>query len=256
MFARIFLVLFIFTSGFLSAQNNLIVVNENGDPFILYINEQKLNDSPQSIVKTTKIIHDTCRLKITYLAKNLHDLNQTVYLLENGKSCKNLEFTYSIENSKGKSTLKYISTNVLSTDTSNRQTQASERVRNFFLSQQKEKDDKNRLAENYPPPTPCTKAISDSLLTIQIKYLKDNHIELNRTKDAKWLISNNCLSIYQAQKVLAVFDYEDSKLQLAKFGYEYLIDKDNFLNFLKSLNYKTEKEELRKFYANKTTKQN
>jgi hypothetical protein len=254
MLARIFLVISFCVTGLLNAQNNLIILNEKGAQFYLYLNEQKINDSAQSIVKASKIWDDTCTIKVVYLDKQKTDFSSKTYFLQNGKSCKNLEFTYAIETVKGKPILKFISTNVISEDTTTKQKQASVRVSDFFTSHQKEKDDKNRLIGNYPPPTPCTKAVGDSLLEGQIKIFKNNHIELNRIKDAKWFISNTCLNVSQIEKIFTVFDYEDSKLQLAKFGYDYFIDKENLLNILNLLKYKTEKEELKKFYLAKTTK--
>ena len=254
MFARIFLVISFCTTGVLNAQNNLIILNENGEQFHLYVNDHKINDSAQSIVKAVKIIKDTCNIKVVYTDKKLADFNAKAYLLQYGNSCKNLEFTYTIETIKGKPTLKFISTNLISEDTTSKQKHASIRVSDFFTSHQKEKDDKNRLTENYPAPEKCLLTIGDSLLERQIKILQNNHIELNRAKDAKWFISNNCLNVSQAEKIFTLFDYEDSKLKLAEFGYDYFIDKENFMNILNSLKYKTEKEELKKFYSKKTTK--
>jgi len=253
MFARIFLVISFCITGLLKAQNNLIILSENGEPFYLYVNEHKINDSAQSIVKASKISKDTCHVKVAYADKKLTDFNATAYLFQYGNSCKNLEFTYTVQTVKGKTNLKFISTNLISEDTSGKQKHAAARVSDFLTLQQKEKDDKNRLLENYPPPAPCLKAIGDSLLEKQLKYLQDNHIELNRVKDAKWFISNHCMSVDQLIRVLGFFDYEDSKVKLAEFGYDYVTDKEAFLNTLNACKYKTEKEELKKFYAKKTT---
>ena len=249
MFTRIFLIIIFCTTSFLKAQNKLIVVSENGEPFWLYINEQKVNDSAQVIVKSGKLMDDSCRVTISFFDKKLSNINTSVVLLQNRKSCRDIEFTYAIENLKKKGELKFISA-----DSSNKPTQVSNSVKDFLSSFQKEQNTKNKLAENYPAPIPCNKTIEDSLLEKHIKNLQNNHIELNRVKDAKWFISNTCLSISQAEKIFTVFDYEDSKVQLAEFGYDYFIDKENFLNILNSLKYKTEKEALKKFYLAKTTK--
>ncbi len=253
MFIRI-IIIYLGLCGLLKAQNNLIIVDGNGGQFWLFIDGHKINDSPQSIVKATHLLKDTIPLKITFFDKKINDITAGIYFLQKGKSCHNLEFTYAIEPLKDKNELKFISTNLLLTDTILQQKHASEKVRNFLALQQKEKENKNRLTEKYPAPEKCLFIIGDSLLERQIKYLQNNHIELNRVKDAKWFISNNCLNVSQTEKILSVFDYEDSKEKLAEFGYDYLIDKENLLNLLTSLKYKTEKEELKKFYAKKTIK--
>ena len=254
MFIRILLVLPFCLSGLLKAQNNLILLAESGEKFWLYLNEQKINDSAQSIVKATKILDDTCRVKVVYADKNLTDFSAKAYFLQHGRSCKNLEFTYSVEKIKGKNVLTFVSTNIIAADSAHKQLSA--RVKDFASSLKKEQDAKNKLAEIYPPPAPCAKTISDSLLQTEIKKLKDVHIERYRIKDAKWLISNNCLSVVQTEKILATFDYDDAKLTLAEFGYDYITDKENFLSLINSLIHKTEKEQLKAFYTNKTTKQN
>jgi|GEM_PF-1527844 len=256
MFIRILLVIAFCVSGLLKAQNNLILLTETGDLFWLYVNEQKINDSAQSIVEATKIWDDSCNLKVIYADKKLPNFTATACFLQNNKSCKNLEFTYSVEKIKGKSTLTFISTNVIATDSTNLLKQVSARVKDFAILLKKEQDAKNKLAENYPPPTPCTKNISDSLLDVEITQVKCNHIERYRIKDAKWLISNSCLSVIQIEKILTAFDYDDSKLPLAEFGYDYISDKENFMNLLKSFGHKTEKEQLKTFYSDKTTKKN
>ncbi|HTA63481.1 MAG TPA: DUF4476 domain-containing protein [Bacteroidia bacterium] len=253
MFIRILLVLSFCVSGLLKAQNNLILLTENGDPFWLYLNNQKINDSAQSIVKATKIWDDNCTVKVVYANKNLPDFNATAYFLQNGRSCKNLEFTYSVEKVKGKSVLTFVSTNLLFTDSVSTNKQAA-RVKDFAITLKKETDTKNMLAENYPAPTPCTKTINDSLLQQGINQLKTNHIERDRIKDGKWFISNNCLSVAQTEKTLAAFDYDESKLALAEFGYDYITDKENFMALEKTLRHKYEIEELKKFYNDKTKK--
>jgi len=254
MFIRICLVIGFCVSGLLKAQNNLILLTETGDSFWLYVNEQKINDSAQSIVKATKIWDDSCIIKVVYADKKLTDFSATAYFLQNNKSCKNLEFTYSVEKIKGKNELIYVSTNLI--DTSNLLKQVAARVRDFAFLLKKEQDAKNKSAENYPAPTPCAKNISDSLLDVQITQLKSNHIERYRIKDAQWVISNNCLSVVQTEKILAAFDYDDAKLILAKFGYDYISDKENFMNLLNSLTHKTEREQFKTFYSDKTTKKN
>ena len=256
MFIRILLVLPFCVSSLLKAQNNLILLTERGDLFWLYVNEQKINDSAQSIVKATKIWDDTCSIKVVYADKNLSDFSAKAQFLQHGRSCKDLEFTYSVEKVKGKNELTFISTNLINTDSTISHKQLAARVQDFAISQKKEQDAKNKLAENYPPPALCAKIVSDSLLQTEIKKLKDNHIESFRTKDAKWLISNSCLNVMQMEKILAAFDYDDAKLKLSTFGYDYIIDKENFLNLINSFYHKTEKEELKKFYNQKTIKQN
>ncbi len=248
MSVRILIVLIFCLTGILKAQNNLTIISENGEPFWLYLNEHKVNDSAQAIVTATEVKKDTCSVRITYQNNRVPTVGDKVYLLQRGKACKNLSFRYAIGTIKGKTALKYISTDDLATDTSIGKEKPSEHIKGVFTSVKKQEDTKNRLAEKYPLPSQCNKTISDSIVVKQLIVLKNNHIEINRIKDAKWFISNNCLSVAQTQKVFTAFDYEDSKLQLAEFAYNYLYDKSNFMQLLKSLQHITDQKKLEDFY--------
>ena len=254
MFIRILLVFGFCIGGVLEAQNNLVILSEKGDAFWLYVNELKINDSVQSIVKATAIYEDTCHVKVVYVDKKLSDFNGRVYLLQNGKSCKNIDFTYSVETVKKKKELRFISTNYTVSDISSPVEKPGEHIKKTLTLLQKQKDDSNRLAERYPTPVPCKNKTQDTLVTLQIKILKDNHIAFNRVKDAKWFISHACLSVSQAQKLLAVFDREDDKLEVAEFAYTYLYDSDNFIQLKQAFERSYQQEELNTFYQKKTSK--
>lgn len=252
MSVRILIVLSFCLTGILKAQNNLTIVSENGEPFWLYLNEHKVNDSAQAIVTATEIKRDTCSVRITYQNPKIPTVGGKVYLLQRGKTCKRLSFKYAIGMVKGKTILKYISTNYITTDTSIGKEKPSKQIEGVFTSVKKQEDTKNRLAENYPAPVACDKVINDSILERQITLLKENHIEFNRIKDAKWFISNNCLCVDQTKKIFTIFDYEDSKLELAEFAYNYLYDKNNFMRFSTSLKHKIDQLKLEEFHNKKT----
>ena len=251
MSVRILLVLSFCLTGILKAQNDLTIVSENGEPFWLYLNGQKVNDSAQAIVTAAEVKRDTCGIRVTYLNPNVSTFGAKVYLLQRGKSCKNLSFRYAIGTIKGKTALKYISTDYIMTGTADANKKPSEYINGVFTSVKQQEDAKNRLAEKYPAPVVCSETINDSLLQKHINILKKNHIERARSKDAKWFISHNCLSVSQIKKLIAIFDYEEFKYSLLEFLYDYLYDKDNFLQLADMLNYGFDKEKIKKFYDNK-----
>jgi hypothetical protein len=235
----------------IKAQNNLIIVSANGKPFFLFVNNKKVNDSLQSLVKCEKIISDTCLVQIKYTTSNNFELSEKVLLLQNGKHCQDIDFTYAIETLKGKNTIKFISTNNTYSDTLSKHRNISRLVEKYKTDIEKQLEYNDRVAEKYPSPQECSKNISDSLLEIQVNVLKENHIKINRMKDAKWFITHNCLNISQFEKVLLTFDDERSKETLAEFGYDYVTDKNNFLNLTRAFNFRSEQEQLKMFYNKK-----
>lgn len=251
MFRTLLFSFFIFCSFAQQAQNSLVVLSSAGEEFYLFINGNKINEKPQSIVKKTNLHTDTCGLKILFENKKLPELIEKAYLLKDGKSCKNTEFTYSVEKVKNKNSLVFVSSIVFDEDSLNR-LPVSSFIRNAYENSIRDSIEKEKYSEHYPAPRPCTYNVSDSLLEAHYKTFKDNHIEITRMKDAKWFISNKCLNTDQLKKILLTFDYEDSKLKLAEFSYDYLFDKQNFMRLADALNYPREKGYLKTFYKEKT----
>ena len=245
-----FLFVFIFLGAMsFQAQNNLIIVNESGEPFWLEVDTIRVNDLAQDIVQLKHIGSDTCLLKICFPGKKSADFTDKVFLLDNGKSCKNKIFSYSMEARNGKYKLRYVASYDLLIDSIGQIKRVSEQVKKFYTTYLLEQNTIQRSQENYPNPGTCETPTNDTLINAQVRLLQLNHIELNRIKDAKWFISNNCMQVSQALKILQTFDYDDSKLKIAQFAYPYIQDKDNFMNFIAGFKYKTEKEKLKAFYA-------
>src|ERR1700745_2106737 len=96
----------VFASFFSTAQNNLIILDEIGQKFFLFVDDKKINDSAQIEVKASKIYDDTCRIKAVFYDKTIPDFSSKVFLVENGKSVTKREFTYSISRQKGKEKLR------------------------------------------------------------------------------------------------------------------------------------------------------
>ncbi len=249
--------LFICLLGFTilsKAQNNLIILDETGQKFFLFIDGKQINDSAQSEVKATKIYDDTCRIKVLFHDKTLSEFSAKVFLEQNAKSISKRDFTYSISKEKDKARLNFISVNYSQSDTSVKAQSPETRIKSIFIAQAKQKEENDRLNEIYPAPSACIKVIGDSLFQKKVQALKDNHIEINRMKDAKWFVSHNCINTVQLKKVISVFDYRNSKVKIAEFTYDYMEDHRNFLEIIDVMEFSIEKEELKKFYNKRIEK--
>ncbi len=241
-------------TAFVTAQNNLIVLSENGQKFLLFVDDKQINDSAQANVKVRKIYDDTCRIKVVFLDKSISDFSAKVFLIQNGKPISKRDFTYSISDKNGKRQLSFISVNDTHSDTTVKAQSPETKINSIFIALHKQKNEQDKLNEIYPPPSVCIKAISDSLLKINLQLLKDNHTELNRMKDAKWFVSHNCINALQLKMLLSVFDYRLSKVKIAEFSYDYIEDHRNFLQVIDAVEFITEKQELKKFYDKRIEK--
>ncbi|HWY37302.1 MAG TPA: DUF4476 domain-containing protein [Bacteroidia bacterium] len=242
--------------SFLSiAQNNLIVWDENGQKFFLFVDDRQINDSAQTEVKAVKIYDDTCRIRAVFHDRSIAPVTFRVFLLENGKNVRKRDFTYSINRTKNKAILNFVSVNYTLSDTTVKAQTPETRIKSIFTEQAKQKEEYDRLHEIYPEPSPCKKAISDSLFQKKLKDLRENHIEINRLKDAKWFISHFCINALQLKEVvMEAFDYRQNKVKVAEFAYDYMEDHRNFLQIVDALQPGTEKEDLKKFYNKRIEK--
>ena len=78
-------------------------------------------------------------------------------------------------------------------------------------------------------PTPlCTTPLKDAEITNLKSSLKKEEFENRKLQAAKKLICGKCLKFNQLKEVMSLFEFEKSKLDLAKFGYHYVQDVDNY----------------------------
>lgn len=55
----------------------------------------------------------------------------------------------------------------------------------------------------------------------------------------------------QVKELLALFSYEDSKLELAKYAYDYTVDKGNYFMVNEAFSYSSSKESLMDYIKNR-----
>ena len=67
---------------------------------------------------------------------------------------------------------------------------------------------------------------------------------MNITKTA---VANNYVSSSQVKELMQLFNFENNKLDLAKFCYRFATDKENFYSVADELQYTSSKNELMRF---------
>lgn len=65
---------------------------------------------------------------------------------------------------------------------------------------------------------------------------------------AKQIIrSKQCFTVWQITEMVKLFSFEDSRLELAKFSFDYTLDQENYFRVADAFNFSTSREELMKF---------
>jgi hypothetical protein len=75
--------------------------------------------------------------------------------------------------------------------------------------------------------------------SIGAKTFEDSKITL-----AKQIIKSNCLRADQIKEIMAIMEYEDSRLTVAKFAYQYCYDPNNYYKVNDSFEYELTIDEL------------
>ncbi len=82
----------------------------------------------------------------------------------------------------------------------------------------------------------------NALQSIQSKSFSDTQLVL-----AKQIVSSNCLTANQIKQIAQIFDFEDTKLELAKYAFAYCFDPENYWQINDVFDFESTIEELNEF---------
>jgi hypothetical protein len=103
-----------------------------------------------------------------------------------------------------------------------------------------------------PPPAaagPCAYAMSPSDYQAAKATIQKTSFDETKLKTAKSIVSNNCLYASQIAEICRLFGFEESKLDFAKFAYQYCYDQKNYFKINDVFSFDSSKEELSSFTA-------
>ena len=68
--------------------------------------------------------------------------------------------------------------------------------------------------------------------------------ETNRMRSAEQIISSNYFTTGQLRQLLGLFNFESNKLELAKFGYDKVVDQSNYYALSDLFSFNSSRDEL------------
>lgn len=77
-----------------------------------------------------------------------------------------------------------------------------------------------------------------------LETIKKQSFEDTRLKTAKQIVSANCLNVDQIIQIANTFNFEDNKLEFAKFAYDYCIEPRNYFKLNGIFNFSSNVDEL------------
>ncbi len=103
----------------------------------------------------------------------------------------------------------------------------------------------------YTGATGCPAPVSYERFQSMLNTVENESFDEGRLRIAKILIQTNaCLSAAQVKQLMQLFSFDDNKVELAKFAWDYLYDLENFHLIYDALDFESSKEELENYIQN------
>lgn len=89
-----------------------------------------------------------------------------------------------------------------------------------------------------------TKAISNNEFDRVLWAINKENFETNKMRSAEQVINSNYFTTAQLKQLIRMFDFESNKLQLAKLGYDKVVDQSNYYNLSDLFSFNSSRDEL------------
>ena len=103
----------------------------------------------------------------------------------------------------------------------------------------------------YNGPYGCNHPMTSQMFAEVKTSISSKSFENSKLTIAKQVISNNCLTSAQVKEILKLFDFEATKLDVAKFAYGYTYDKGNYYQLNDAFNFESSIDELNNYIKTK-----
>jgi Domain of unknown function (DUF4476) len=97
-----------------------------------------------------------------------------------------------------------------------------------------------------------SKGVMDKITFDQFKQsLKKESYDDTRLKIGKQFIAANYFNAQQVKELVAIFSFEESKLEMAKYAYDYTVDKGNYFMIIDVFSFSSSKDTLMEYIKNR-----
>ena len=93
----------------------------------------------------------------------------------------------------------------------------------------------------------CNTAMSRDRFEAARRSVSDSKFEDTRLSMARQLLSGNCMSAVQVAAICGVFNFEESRLDFAKYAYNYCVDPQNYFEVSRAFTFESSKTELNNY---------
>ena len=97
----------------------------------------------------------------------------------------------------------------------------------------------------------CTPPTSTERIESMAKTVENQSFGDDKVRVTKQILRTNCITLDQLIVILNKFDWDDGKLEIAKFAYDYVYDLENYYKVYDLFSFSSSGEELEEFLDNR-----
>jgi len=97
----------------------------------------------------------------------------------------------------------------------------------------------------------CSRAMDQASFAGAKKSIEDKDFDDTRLTLAKQVVKSNCMSSAQIKQVMEVFGFEETKLEFAKYAYDYCTDKNNYYMINDAFSFSSSIDDLNSYLESK-----
>ncbi len=244
---------------------NLVIESGTNNNFILEINNKVINSVDLQDIRVTDLPSGIYEIKISFgrmqsIKKNIYipPTSEIVYAVypsdrRNPKGVFVIKDVYPIDNN-----LPYFNQNMIfswgnSGQNSNVNNNQNNTNINININNQNINTPNDVVyVQGYQGNIGCVPPVTPERFENMLHTVENQSFESTKLSTAKQIIKyNNCMTVNQLVQIIRLFDFDNTKLKLAKFAYDYIYDIENFYKVNNVFDFDSTKSKLAKFLEEK-----
>jgi hypothetical protein len=226
--------LLVLTANFAQSQfiSHCTFYTEDGMKFTVFLDGEKQNAEPQTRVRSINLTEPHFKLKIVFADSTQEPVIKKAFALQDNNGYP-VDVTYSISKSKkGEYKIHFM----------------DQRIYPGLIKPVKgATTNKSTTVKPGQKNAPCEgKTLGETEFSTAVKSIAELDLDDAKLVLAKQIISSNCVTTSQIKPILQQFTNEGTKVVLAKFAYEYTIDKGSYFKLNEEFKEEKNIEELYK----------
>jgi len=254
-------------NSFAQQNRNLVIRSGTGDAIQVYVNETLVNEHPLKELRIRGLSDNYYDVKVVFVNQPrkkmfasvyvppLSEIVYEVYAPDRHKPRGDflIKEIYPIDNQ-----LPYYQSNSVfswavnnSDNMQNETVQPSGQINNNNANNDMGSNKQVDFVSGYQGKVGCVQPVNTDKFENMLKVIKTESFESSKLRVAKKIIKNNsCMTVNQLVQILGIFNFDDSRLDLAKFAFNHIYDLDNYAKVFNVFDFDDNKKKLENYIKN------